>query len=158
MVSVPVKSFSPSLSFLHSMCNNFYLLSSCLVVSAKSDAHPQQGDIVRDWEYWILNRPLSGSERCCYYMDVLNVPHHTTLSLAGHCAHPPLKVYLSQNEWEKIAAFASLSSLFIILFLLAAMHFVFFSAHFSLQCCMVCFGSTFLGNVKPSLILYMYKR
>ncbi|XP_027909695.1 putative axial regulator YABBY 2 isoform X2 [Vigna unguiculata] len=25
-------------------------------------------------------------------MDVLNVPHHTTLSLAGHCAHPPLKV------------------------------------------------------------------
>ncbi|XP_020202838.1 putative axial regulator YABBY 2 isoform X2 [Cajanus cajan] len=27
------------------------------------------------------------------------------------------------------------------------MHFVFFSAPFSLQCCMVCFGSTFLGNV-----------
>jgi len=84
--------------------------------------------------------------------------HHTTLSLAGHWTHP-LKVYLSQNEWEKIAAFTSLSSLFIIflyLFLLAAMHFVFFSSHFSFQCCMVCFGSTFLGNVKASLILYIY--
>ncbi|XP_022634276.1 putative axial regulator YABBY 2 isoform X2 [Vigna radiata var. radiata] len=30
---------------------------------------------------------MSGSERCCYYMDVFNVPHHTTLSPAGHCTH-----------------------------------------------------------------------
>lgn len=154
MVSVPVKSFSPfsllslSLSFLHASYEQQFLsfiILPCSVSKKVMRTH-NKGTL---WEYhwnFIKIAPCQASERnCCCYIILYGciecaTPHYTTLyTVDTHT--PTIKVDLSQNEWEKIAALTSLSSLFImhpplnLFFLLpAAMRFVFFSAHFSLQC------------------------